>query len=284
MREYSVKARTKGPERRNNKGTLIMLERQDIIEILCGLLLGQEIYIDPSRRFTRCLGLIKSRTLLTASLLRPCDCPYAVGRFVLLDIDAGGIPRDDEGVVRPGESVLGLTDVWGGPQDPLVGEEDDTTMSEDLTQHIEADWAGNRDCLLLTFRYKGRRLISLNPAKTDLYLCWSCVDPVPTTLTMTSNVISTAVPSGISDLLSSKRRVGASGEHPVLFQAYNHPNLRYAAVGVYQSNGLRLASNCVQTAYESTPKVSGCVVVAAEGPCGQTIREEAAKEFLPGRV
>ncbi len=283
FREYCVRVTWRTLKWQDPKNKSVKLERQEVIEILCNLLLGQPLSLDQPRRYTHCVGVVKKRTLLTASLVRPCDCPDAVGRFVLLDVDVGGIPRDNKGVVRPGEPDIGLITIEGDQQHRLVGR-DDGTMSEDLTRHIEADWSGNRDRLLLTFRYKGRRLISLNPAETDAWVCDGYVNPVHLTSTTTSNGLSNAVSTGVDDLLDGNLRVGTSDERPVLFQAYNHPNLRYVAVGVYRHHYPRLASDCVQTAYESSLKSPGSVIVAAEGPCGQAIRETAAKGFLPGRT
>ena len=271
MRKYCKKAKQAEDSHRNNTARI---KRQDVIEILCTLLFNQHIDLENRTRFSQCVGVVGSRTLLTASLIRPTDCPNAVGRFVLLDVDTGGIPRDSEGVVRPGEPDSDLNPLTTGtPQSFVSGE--DRSIQDDITRHIEADWTGNRERLLLTFRYKGRRLFSLNPAETDLRICHSYVEP--TDRPHAENGLKDAIQTGVSDLLERRLQTGALGQKPVLFQAYDRPNLRYACVGAHYPNALKLASNCTMTALKAAPEDLPPIVVAAEGPNGLAIRQKAAR-------
>jgi hypothetical protein len=40
-----------------------------------------------------CLGIVAKKTILVNSLVNSCYSPGDIGRFVLLDVDVGGIPR-----------------------------------------------------------------------------------------------------------------------------------------------------------------------------------------------
>ena len=269
MRDYCLTAR----QMAQGQSKTVSLKRQTVIEILSTLFLNQRVHLESRSRFNHCIGIVGKRTLLTASLLRPTDCPNAVGQFVLLDVDTGGIPRDSEGIVRPGESELDtLHPIMNGT--PSV---QPSRTHPDITRHIEADWAGNRDRLILTFRYQGRRLFSLNSAETDLRVCHSYVAPTDTTAPAKS--LPNVIGAGLEDLLDGKLQNGAFGEHAVLFQAHNCPNLRYAAVGIHQSNDVRLASDDLVAALQSAPTELPPVIIATEGTRGQAIRKAADSLF-----
>ena len=211
MRQYCLSSKQAAQGRQQDG---IKLTRQQIVEILCALLLNRRVHLEDRTRFNHCIEVIGKRTLLTASLLRSTDCPNAVGRFVLLDVDTGGIPRDSEGLIRPGESEIDLHPIMKDAPQHFVDEQH-AIKHCDLTRHIGADWAGNREKLIVTFRYKGRRLFSLNTAETDLRICYSYVEPVDSS--DTANGLYNAVPSGLNDLLDRKLQTGAFGDHPVLF-------------------------------------------------------------------
>ncbi|KAI9727631.1 MAG: hypothetical protein M1828_005859 [Chrysothrix sp. TS-e1954] len=271
--------------------------RQDVLEILAMLLCSRRLDLENRMGFNYCIGVIGRRSLLTASLVRQTDSPETVGRFVLLDIDTGGIPCDSERIIRPGEARADLLSIRDGtPKDFVSGE--DFAVPEDITRHIEADWAGNRERVLLTMRYKGRRLFSLNIAQTDSFICQAYVPPLEQTDPV--NGLPNAISTGLNDLLEGKfllNNVAAAGQilPPALFRAYNRPNLRYAAVGlyedVYDSPEFRLASNSTSEALLASSTQNGegryrgarpfisPFVVAGEGDVGRKLRQEAEKAW-----
>lgn len=48
------------------------------------------------------MGIVAKRTLVINSLLGKFHSTEEIGPFTLLDVDVGGIPRDSEGLIRPG--------------------------------------------------------------------------------------------------------------------------------------------------------------------------------------
>ena len=68
------------------------LSRQEVIQILARLLFSHTVDISSPARERFCLGVMAKRTLLTHSLLGVSKTPLDIGRFVLLDVDVGGIP------------------------------------------------------------------------------------------------------------------------------------------------------------------------------------------------
>ena len=115
--------------------------------------------------------MVAKRTLLTHSLLGVCKTPLDIGRFVLLDVNVGGIPTVNSLFV-PGVPSKFDNSV---PSEFIVHNFQERGPDVDFTSHIEADWDGNPDNVLLCFRYKGRRIGSMNPYTADLLFCYTYV-------------------------------------------------------------------------------------------------------------
>jgi hypothetical protein len=157
-----------------------VLRRESVLSILSSLLLGKrkEITQIKSASFQRnnwCVGILEKRALLVRSILKPCRSIPEVGSFVMVDVDVSGIPSDIDGLVRPGtvtrprfdssEGNYTTSSTWDTISDCGSG---DTGSVSDATFHIEADWDGNPEMMLLCVRYNGRRIDTINPANADM--------------------------------------------------------------------------------------------------------------------
>jgi hypothetical protein len=76
------------------------ISRQTILEVLAMLFLNYPVHISSlenreeiDRQGDWCLGIVAKKTILVNSLVNSCYSPGDIGRFVLLDVDVGGIPR-----------------------------------------------------------------------------------------------------------------------------------------------------------------------------------------------
>ncbi|KAF2877624.1 hypothetical protein BDV95DRAFT_481536 [Massariosphaeria phaeospora] len=152
-----------------------ILRRERVFSILSELVLGKMKEVSKVRRAANrenwCVGIIEKHSLMIRSLLKPCRTIREAGEFVMLDVDTSGIPRDMEGLVRPGVPERRLRAMRGDKTDieshatehlrSSAGE------SEDVTFNIEADWDGDPETMLLCVRYKGRRIETINPATAD---------------------------------------------------------------------------------------------------------------------
>lgn len=83
------------------------ISRQAILALLSRLLLNHPIDIPlifstSDRTEDWCMGIIAKRTLLIDSLLGKCHSMDEIGKFTLIDVDVGGIPRNVDGLIRPG--------------------------------------------------------------------------------------------------------------------------------------------------------------------------------------
>lgn len=145
------------------------IPKQMILQVLSRLFLNQPIDI-PSISSTSkqsdhwCMGIIAKRTLVMNSLLGKSHSMEEIGHFTLLDVDVGGIPRDAEGLIRPGlPDDCKELDMIDSSQENVA----ESAPAEDVTLHIEADWEANPDTTLLCVRYKGRRITMISPVKAD---------------------------------------------------------------------------------------------------------------------
>lgn len=135
------------------------ISRQTILQVLSRLLLNRPndvpmISSTSEQSDHWCMGIVAKRTLVINSLLGKCHSMEEIGQFTLLDVDVGGIPRDSEGLIRPGlpDDCKGL-EMIDNVQENLA----ESSPVEDVTLHVEADWEANPDTALLCVRYRGRR-------------------------------------------------------------------------------------------------------------------------------
>ena len=251
------------------------LSRQEVIQILSQLLFSHKIAFPNTAREQWCLGVVDKRTLLVQSLLGICRTPQDIGRFVLLDVDVGGIPTV-HGLVLPG---IPDARAFVSHMVPTIGakEVQEQGPEVDFTVHIEADWYGNPDNILLCFRYKGRRVASVNPSCADLLFCYAYVDPVKRITEGPQWTNAPTVECNLSDFQQgrtpSKEVSSKSQDVITLVQVYGRPIMRYAALGFYSVSrlpGIKLASNCLHEAIrrvrEAEPSEASCIVIAGEGP------------------
>lgn len=157
---------------------VIVFARQDVMNIASALMCNTSplaAYFDrDSGGKEACVGIIGPRTLLTRSLLGPCRTLKDIGQLVVLDIDVSGIPRNRYGIVRPGVADR-QKETFDEDEVPLeiVAE----APNEDLSLHVEADWDGDPDTVLLCARYKGRRAWTIDPLIADCIFCKSTFPP-----------------------------------------------------------------------------------------------------------
>ena len=247
------------------------LSRQEVIQILSQLLFSHKINVPNPARDQWCLGVVDKRTLLAQSLLGICKTPSDIGRFVLLDVDVGGIPTVN-GLVMPGFAPSFIQFM---PGETGVREIQERGPDVDFTSHIEADWDGNPENILLCFRYKGRRVGTVNPCVADLMFCHAYVNPVERCTEGPQRTILPAIECNLSDFQKGRIVFGGGGEAVVLVQVYGHPLMRYAAMafyGVHHSGDMVITSNCLHEAIRrlrDLTKTNG-IVIAGEGPRKET--------------
>ena len=234
------------------------ISREQLLGVLSCFFLGHITEI--SRTQTRsnsganwCLGIIRNRTLIANSLINACHQPSDIGRFVLLDVDTSCIPRDLEGLVRPGiPSLIDIDMVDGGFPGPYARKMVcELTPTEDVSMHIEADWDGNPDTMLTCVRYKGRRITKISPASADLQFLSSWIPPVAEP---EASPLKMAIPVSPFDSLSEQNDkllvVGDCYDVPILVQAQGQPRMRYVATAMYDSMATPwIASNSLREAF-----------------------------------
>ena len=233
--------------------------REGMQIILAALCFSQIKSIPDQGMFSRCLGVIGKRALLVNSLVAPTDFPQAVGRFTMLDVAVGHIPSDIDGLVRPGEATL-------------FCEEDDFIDSsihnvhtvipaapdEDFTKHIEPDWDGNPETVLLVMRYKGRRIATLSPVLSDRKICSAYIDPVEEP--QLSQEVPFAIDFTVTDILARKcLHPMPDDDRKVVVHSKNMPNMRYTAASAYPKPAWRRK---YKGARDNIALVSNCVVAA----------------------
>jgi hypothetical protein len=243
-----------------------MLRREDILSILSALLLSTNKIITRIKRNSYskdnwCLGVVEKRALLVRSLINPCRTLREICSFVLLDVDVSGIPVNIEGLVRPGipdyreiepsDISDQIRELWHA-----VSNRHEGSTTEDATFHIEADWDGDPETLLLCVRYKGRRIETINPATADMTFLQCLVPPVSHPQEPSNNSLSQEISQAmnwtIPDLLNNRPPPSAPANTPLtplLMSLAGRPRLRYFAAEVYNSEAsVRIATNCVETA------------------------------------
>ncbi|KAF2654708.1 hypothetical protein K491DRAFT_758799 [Lophiostoma macrostomum CBS 122681] len=213
-----------------------VLQREQLLVVLSFLLCSHRITI-PQRTNTEgtyCLGVVAKRTIICNSLIKPCLTPSDIGRFSVIDVDTSGVPRDDNGLVRPGiPDRPGHHLAKAIPERPAQQPLKVTGPAEDFTKHIEADWQGNPQTMLLVMRYKGRRIGTINPAKADFLFCSKFVAPVGRS---SANILPSGWGVTAEDFMMTRAPAPTQRllpKVPVVVQAFDKPNMRYAAVGFY---------------------------------------------------
>lgn len=229
------------------------ISRQLILQVLSRLFLNQPndiplISSTSEQSDHWCMGIVAKRTLVINSLLGKCHSIEEIGHFTLLDVDVGGIPRNSDGLIRPGlpDDFKDL-DVIDSVKENVA----ESSPVEDVTLHIEADWEANPDTTLLCVRYKGRRITTISPAKADRAFWEAYVEPTRKQSSQQRTRLQHAVPAELSHLMESPPRLIMSQYVgiPVLFQAFNKVRLRYTAVALYDGCcNIQVASDCVETA------------------------------------
>lgn len=203
------------------------------------------------------------------SLVNSCYSPGDIGRFVLLDVDVGGIPRESDGLIRPGVQdhfiPVGKAGAFDFEALPVISQLTEASPAEDASVHIEADWDGNSDRMLLYARYHGRRFMTLSPALADSRFCQAYVEPVKEP---DSRPLDSGIPYTMSNLINGHPIGVPDGEKaPILIQVHGKPFLRYIAVisvtGACRQP--RLASNCIHAAIRSKPLEGLEVIIASQG-------------------
>lgn len=273
--------------------------RSHVIALLSMLFLGGQATnyeakeADESFKGIQCLGIVGKRTLVANSLLGKCASPQQLGRFTLLDVDVGGIPRDFNGLIKPG--IL-------PPEFPLqnhVGpyarhDISEVSPGEDVTFHIEADWEADPETVLLCVRHRGRRVACISPFFADRLFCRAFVPPGKKNDTQGSSSRSkiSGIEAGISNLTQDEPVLpysSAGSRCPVLFQALDCPRLRYAACALYGERvNVKVATDCVENArlkpFTGPRRRSGVDVVVGgmtELSMGDiSIRQKAVPYFL----
>lgn len=114
--------------------------------------------------------MVGKRIILTSSLIHPCENLDRLPRLVVLDVDAGSIPRSAEGLMLTGVQPRFSTRDYKNT--PVPSNKIELTGPKQVfTRHIEAKWDAIPERLLLCIHTNGRRVGSINPAHTD-YTFW----------------------------------------------------------------------------------------------------------------
>jgi hypothetical protein len=237
-----------------------IMRREDLLGVLSALFLGTSNTPGWARKNTYsrdafCIGIIDKRALLARSLVHPCKTILEVGSFVLLDVDVSGIPRDIGGLVRPGvPDALERPDEVGSPWDSILGNETQL-RDRDATFHIEADWEGDPDTVLLCVRYSGRRVRTINPTTADIAFLKSLVRPAECLQIPQETPLPRALSWGIPELLSN--HFPPHPTNPWILSLDNRPRLRYFAAELYKTRSvLRIATDSVEVAIHEGLKVA----------------------------
>ena len=224
------------------------ISRELVLMFLATLLLGDNnVDITSTGRMEKsCVGVIGVRTLLCNSLIKTCTKPVDIGGFTLLDVDTSGIPRDHVGLVRPGvHETEALTKSAFRDKNLFKTNLCLRGPDVDFTKHIEPDWNGNPENIVLVMRYKGRRVGSVDPAFADVMFCLAYKAPVEEPQ---CQIVKKAFECTLEDFLEGRIMQSTSKEPPTIIQAFNSPCMQYAAVGWYGRSQVALASNCIHTA------------------------------------
>ena len=240
----------------NRRGPkVLVLWREGVISILTNLLFSTNKIITRIKHATYnkdnwCIGVTGKRALLVESLVSPCKSIKHIGSFILLDVDASGIPTDPQGLVRSGVSdkymEYTLDTAQLGLHSSTRFERDEM---DDVSFHIEADWEGDPDTILICARYRGRRIATLNPSVADLVYCSSVVRAVDDPVEQTS---SNLIEWSINDCLNRNQLPLRVNNDIYIMRLSSRPRMQYAVLAWYHEwHVVRLSStNDSQTAIE----------------------------------
>ena len=239
------------------------MTRTDILSLLATLYANADVQIPkgvvggPLSHQELCVGVVGKRIILFNSLVNNCETLEDIFRFVVLDCDAGALPRNTEGLMLTG--IPQTFPTWDGMSPKMKHEVVLSGPREDCTRHIEANWDGNPERMLLCIRYKGRRLGSLNPIHADRAFRIAFVpsddsgDPGKPFGPMHS--------CDLEDLIVSCRLVTPgrdSPRTPVAVHTKGSPCLRYAVAAWYSDHGdVLFAGGNLQRAFEKWEEGSG---------------------------
>ena len=229
----------------SHEADLVEVSRTDVLSLLAILYANMEVELPkpafgtrPVAQQERCVGVVGKRMILMNSLVKNCETVDDIFGFVILDCDSGAIPRTLEGLVLAG--IPQQFPTWEDTTDtPKIDSNVIPSGSEeDCTRHIEADWDGIPERMVLCIRYKGRRVGSLNPTHADIAFCTASVD-FPGVSSPTVGFDPTFF-CMLDDLVISGRLVTSgrfNRDTPVVVHAKGNPCLRYAAAAWYSSYG-----------------------------------------------
>ena len=245
-----------------------IIRRQRLLRLLGSLFLGNhaaisEIDRTADRTYTQCMGIVDKRALVINSLLGKCSSPSEIGRFTLLDVDVGGVPRDCDGLIRPGRpGGWPKTDVLDGAslEEAARRQIRERSPPEDATFNIEADWENDPDTALVCARYKGRRVFSFSPVAADDSFCKAFVPPGSDRpvedLARSDGKLARGIELEVDHFLRGDFVLPCSSEPdvPVLMQALGRPRLRYAVSAMYAGGvaDCYVASDSIHAALEAS--------------------------------
>ncbi|KAK7960325.1 hypothetical protein PG988_011539 [Apiospora saccharicola] len=218
---------------------LFYMTRTDVLSYLATLYACMDVQLPRGEsgalgHIESCAGVVGKRIILINSLLNNCESLDDLFRFVILDCDAGGLPRTQEGLLLTGIPPKFPTWDLDGTDPPRM--EENVVLrgsTKDCTRHIEVNWDGLPEHMLLCIRYNGRRVGSLNPIHADIIFQQSYMPPLLTTLN--SSFVSAHTCSR-DDLTISGRLVApgtANPRTPVVVHTKGNPCLRYAVAAWY---------------------------------------------------
>lgn len=255
-----------------------IVTREQVLTICAQFFLGDKLAeMEPTANLeSRCLGIIGSRTLLCNSLIKNCTTPDEIGGFTLIDADTSGIPRDYRGFIRPSFQGSGVrrTNSTGYT---ITANLLQSGPDADFTRHIEPDWNGNAETMLLVMRYEGRRVGSLNPAMADVMYCLNYVAPTSQLPRPSSSgllhtddyahlqcdhTLPEAIACTLEHMLRGQILFGQVDRCPVLVQARGRPCMRYAAAAWLGRNTYAVTTDFVRTALQAITDRRMKVVIA----------------------
>ena len=263
------------------------ISRQTLLEVFAMLFLNYPVRIASSENHEEtdrfgdwCLGVVAKKTILVNSLVNKCYSPGDIGRFILLDVDVGGIPRDHAGLIRPGlqRDFIEIEKTDTTKMLPVISELVEKSPSEDASVHIEADWDGNPDRMLLCARYRGRRFMTLSPTLADSRFCKAYVAPIEEP---DFRPLEVGISCSLTDMFSGHPIfVPDDDKIPLLVQVCGKPILRYIAVASFPvPDTLRLASNCIHAAKIAPRPGLECprlTLIACQGDDCPTVSPESS--------
>ncbi|RDW85426.1 hypothetical protein BP5796_03751 [Coleophoma crateriformis] len=236
---------------------LFSISRTDVLSLIATLYAKIDVKIPKGDFSTRalshqelCVGVVGKRMILVNSLVNNCETLSDIFRFVIFDCDSGGVPRTLEGLVLTG--IPSQFSTWEDGDIPKT--ESDVVLSgskEDCTRHIEANWDGLPERMVLCIRYKGRRVGSLNPVHADIAFCLAFMKS--SRESATTQDFGPAHSCLLDDFVISGRLVTSgrfNPDMPVVVHTKGNPCLRYAAAAWYSEVcDVVLVNNSLQQAF-----------------------------------